>query len=53
MSKTKTITKENFDAVRTMRAICDQTGKEIMKLTFVEEEACLKELLSKEGSKSS
>ena len=53
MSKTKTITKENFDAVKTMREIRDQISKEIMNMTFAEEKAYLKKLLSKKPVKAS
>ena len=53
MSKTKTITKENFDAVKTMREIRDQISKEIMNMTFAEEKAYLKKLLTKKAIKAS
>ena len=51
--KTKTITKENFDAVKTMREIRDQISKEIMNMTYAEEKAYLKKLLSKKPVKAS
>ena len=52
--KTKTITKEkSFDAVKTMRDIRDQLSKEIMNMTFAEEKAYLKKLLSKKPVKTS
>ena len=51
--KTKTITKENFDSVKTMREIRDQISKEIMNMTFAEEKAYLKKLLSKKPVKAS
>ena len=51
--KTKTIKKENFDAVKTMREIRDQLSKEIMNMTFAEEKAYLKKLLSKKPVKAS
>ncbi|MBK6483950.1 MAG: hypothetical protein IPG01_12665 [Chitinophagaceae bacterium] len=52
--KTKTVTKEkNFDAVKTMREIRDQLSKEIMNMTFAEEKAYLKKLLSKKTAKAS
>ena len=52
--KTKTITKEkNFDAVKTMRDIRDQLSKEIMNMTFAEEKAYLKKLLSKKKANAS
>ena len=51
--KTKAITKENFDAVKTMREIRDQISKEIMNMTFAEEKAYLKKLLSKKPVKAS
>jgi len=50
--KTKTITKDNFDAVKTMREIRDQISKEIMNMTFAEEKAYLKKLLSKKQVKA-
>jgi len=46
--KTKTeIKKKDFDAVKTMREIRDQLSKEIMHMTYAEEKAYLKKLLSK------
>lgn len=49
--KTKAIKKEkNFDAVKTMREIRDQLSKEIMNMTFAEEKAYLKRLLSKKSA---
>ena len=46
--KTKVNKKEkDFDAVKTMRDIRDQLGKEIMNMTFAEEKAYLKKLLKK------
>ncbi len=51
--KTKTITKDNFDAVKTMRAIRDEISKEIMNMTFAEEKVYLKKLLSKKPIKVS
>lgn len=48
--KTKTITKENFEAVKTMR---DQISKEIMNMTFAEGKEYLKKLLSKKPVKDS
>ena len=52
--KTKTVTKEkNFDAVKTLREIRDQLSKEIMNMTFAEEKAYLKKLLSKKTAKAS
>lgn len=53
MSKTKSITKEKFHAVKTMRLIRDQISKEIMNMTFAEEKAYLKKLLSKKQVKTS
>lgn len=38
---------KNFDAVKSMREIRDQLSKEIMNMTFAEEKAYLKKLLSK------
>ena len=49
----KTKTKENFDAVKIMREIRDQISKEIMNMTFAEEKAYLKKLLSKKPIKAS
>jgi len=50
MSKNKTNKKEkNFDAVKTMREIRDQLSKEIMHMTFAEEKAYLKKLLSQKS----
>jgi hypothetical protein len=53
MSKANSITTENFDAVKTMREIRDQLSKEIMNMTFAEEKAYLKKLLSKKKVKTS
>jgi hypothetical protein len=39
--------KENFDSVKTMRAIRDQLSKEIKNMSFAEEKAYLKKLLKK------
>ncbi len=36
-----------FDAVKTMREIRDQLSREIIKMTFAEEKAHLKKLLTK------
>ena len=44
---------KNFDAVKTMRDIRDQISKEIMNMTFAEEKAYLKKLLSKKAVKTS
>jgi hypothetical protein len=45
--KTKsTRKKREFDAVATMRKIRDQVSNEIMNMTFTEEKAHLKKLLS-------
>ncbi len=50
MSKNKTNKKEkNFDAVKTMREIRDHLSKEIMHMTFAEEKAYLKKLLSQKS----
>ena len=53
MSKANPIPTENFDAVKTMREIRDQLSKEIMNMTFAEEKAYLKKLLSKKKVKTS
>lgn len=46
--KTKTNGKEKaFDAVKTMREIRDHLSREIMNMTFAEEKAYLKKLLTK------
>jgi hypothetical protein len=47
----KTKAKE-FDAVKTMREIRDQLSREIMNMTFEEEKAYLKKLLSKKSAKA-
>ena len=60
MSKTKKMTKDlpadkavkDFDAVKTMRDIRDQISKEIMNMTFAEEKAYLKRLLSNKAVKA-
>ena len=44
---------KSFDAVKTMREIRDQFSKEIMNMTFAEEKAYLKKLLSKKVVKTS
>ena len=44
---------KSFDAVRTMREIRDQISKEIMHMTFAEEKAYLKKLLSQKAVKVS
>ena len=45
--KDKVSSKEDFDAVKTMREIRDQLSQEIMHMTFAEEKAYLKKLLNK------
>ena len=42
---------KTFDAVKTMREIRDQLSREIMKMSFTEEKAYLKELIAK-GNKT-
>ena len=44
---------KSFDAVKTMREIRDQISKEIMHMTFAEEKAYLKKLLSQKTVKAS
>lgn len=42
---------ENYDAVKSMREIRDQLSREIMNMTYAEEKAYLKMLLSKKAAK--
>jgi hypothetical protein len=42
-----------FDAVKTMREIRDQFSKEIMNMSFTEEKAYLRKLISKKRPKAS
>ncbi len=44
---------KSFDSVKTMREIREQISKEIMHMTFVEEKAYLKKLLSQKVVKAS
>lgn len=46
MKKKSNKKEKRFDAVKTMREIRDKLSKEIMNMTFEEEKAYLKKLLS-------
>lgn len=52
MKSGKKTNDKEFDAVKTMREIRDQLSLEIMNMTFEEEKAYLKKLLSKKDLKA-